>query len=263
MKLSAILAGAVLLGGATAASAADLGRGMPVKAPVMAPAYNWSGFYAGLHAGYGWADDPITIREAGPAALIGNGFIPASLGADANGFIGGGQIGWNVQSGAFVWGIEADISYSGMDDSISVTTTVGGAVHATTASKELDWFGTLRARLGTLVNDRSLLYVTGGLAYGHASLDSSITNLTGCAPFGFCGAASSSDTLFGWTLGGGAEFAAGNGWSLKAEYLYFDLGDISQSYTSLILGAPQTYTVSTDVTGHIVRAGVNYKFGAY
>ncbi len=126
-------------------------------------------------------------------------------------------------------------------------------------------FGTLRGRIGVLPSERLLLYATGGLAFGHAQLSTSLTTFSGAAPdcvnlFGAnnCEAGSASSLLAGWTIGGGAEWAFARGWSAKAEYLYYDLGTLSHSMTDP--NFPFVFNASADFKGSIARGGINFKF---
>lgn len=210
--------GAVLLaiGIATGASAADLPRA-PAQAPAaVAPIlYNWTGLYVGLNAGYGWADSSF---------------------GDADGFIGGGQIGYNWQApgSPIVFGVEGDIQYADLNASTVV-------VPGITATGESNAFATIRGRIG-YAWQQFLLYGTGGVAFTD-------TELTLAGP---AGSISDDDWSTGWTLGAGLEYAMWNRWSVKLEYLYVDTGDISLT----LAGVP----VTGDYDFHVVRAGLNYRF---
>ncbi|MBS9478606.1 outer membrane protein [Ancylobacter radicis] len=198
---------------AVPAFAADLQQPYPTKAPVVAavPVFSWTGFYLGANAGYAWGS--------------GEGAADA-LGMDPDGFAGGGQIGYNIQlDNNIVLGVEADIQGSSLKDS------------AFGVEQKMDYFGTVRARLGYAF-DNVMPYVTGGWAWGHNEVTNDFTGV------------SSSNTLSGWTIGGGVEYAFANNWTVKAEYLYMDLGE--DYYDSI--GA------DSGLTANIVRAGINYKF---
>ncbi|MBB3771889.1 MULTISPECIES: outer membrane protein [Ancylobacter] len=198
---------------AVPAFAADLAKPYPTKAPMVVaePVFSWTGFYIGGNLGGAWG--------SGNAAA-------SNLGLDPDGFVGGGQVGVNYQfDNNVVIGIEADLQ--------------GGDVSASRWGYEskMDYFGTVRGRIGYAF-DHILPYFTGGFAYGHSKLTDQLT--------GF----SDSQNLTGWTVGGGVEYALTNNWTVKAEYLYMDLGD--DYYNSI--GA------NAGLTANIVRAGVNYKF---
>lgn len=247
-----------ILGGS--ALAADL----PVKtAPYRAPAplpYNWSGFYVGGNLGWGWNSDNGQQLCTDPAgASFGPGCIIVSdPSIDADGFIGGGQIGYNWQVNNWVFGVEADIQGADINGSANIAgpfPQVGGGNSGNSswvANETLDWFGTVRGRVG-FAWDRALLYATGGLAYGHESVDLTFTG------FGAQWPSSASDTKTGWTLGGGVEYAYVDNWTVKIEGLYYDLGTITSSGVGI---PPNGYTAGKEFEfkGGIVRVGLNYKF---
>lgn len=290
-KLLSALAGLALAAPIGTAFAADLR--LPVKAPVMAPVavYNWTGFYAGVNAGYSWGRDPYDITgtlttrtrvfrafgtpaetlisdvTAGPA-----GFAAAGT-ANIDGFVGGGQIGYNLQSGSFVWGLETDIQWTGQKGGTQFCLTAGCPLGSFVANADyhLRWFGTLRARAGLLIDPRVLLYVTGGLAYGEIQADYS-AGILGLP----LGTASTSSVKAGWTIGGGIEGALSNNWTVKAEYLYMDLGTLASGTlggtgTTITPNLPsQGFTTVVDNTvlananarlrDNIFRVGLNYRF---
>jgi outer membrane immunogenic protein len=216
------------------AGAADLPM---YKAPVQAPtpSYNWSGFYIGVNAGYGWGDDAVALN-GDPASLflsgVTTGVFPSTIAANPRGFVGGGQIGWNYQTGRIVFGLEADADATGIKSSGAVIGTIG-VPRMLTGSQRLDWVSTFRARMGVTATDRMLLYVTGGGAAGHANTSVGLTtNDIGGVPgsgclIGTCETAALSKTLWGWSAGGGVEYAVGGNWSIRAEYLHYDLGSIN------------------------------------
>jgi outer membrane immunogenic protein len=233
----ALLASTAFVG---AAAAADIQAARPVyKAPVLAPVpvYNWTGFYVGVNAGYSWGQQDNFIG----GAPIGTNNV--------NGFIGGGQIGYNWQVNQIVFGLEADFQGSGQKGDGSFTGAPGIIPASTfTYTDKLDWFGTVRGRVGYAF-DRWLPYVTGGWAYGHGSL-------SGAATGGVTGAGSVSNTYSGWTVGGGLEYAFLNNWSAKIEYLYVDFGN----GPSVTLAPSAAVLSSGKLTDNIVRVGLNYKF---
>ena len=201
-----------------AALAADMARPAPRAAyPVKAPEarlFDWTGFYAGLNGGYGWGDSKFT--GAGNANTSPEGAIL------------GGTIGYNYQWGQTVFGVESDIAWN--DAKGSANCTLG------TCETRSNWLGTTRARLGYAF-DRLMPYVTGGAAYG---------DVKARVP----GVGSDSDTQFGWTVGGGLEYAVTPNWTVKAEYLYVDLGKLNCA----ACGGDVKFNEN------VVRGGVNYKF---
>ncbi len=238
------------------ANAADIARSAYKAPPAPVATYSWTGFYIGVNAGYTWSNDnSINTRSvAGPCDLAAVG-CPASpnystlfaLGATGSvdgkfdGFIGGGQLGYNWQVQNWVWGVEADIQWLSNSDgtgtySVTVPSPAFPAQPVLTTfsgSASLEWLGTVRGRVGFLSTPQAFIYVTGGLAYGEAKL-SGTYNAT-CVVCTFAtrpnGAFAASDILVGWTLGGGAEWLIAPNWTFKAEYLYYDLGDLSVSGT--------------------------------
>ena len=209
-----LLAGAALGILATAASAADLGarRSDGFSAPVIsaAPGFSWTGFYAGLHAGYGWGK--------------GKADFPSPYSGDHSGFTGGVQAGYNHQIGQVVLGVETDLSYLQNKLSRSFTNNLGATG---TLSRDNGWLGTTRARIGFTPAERLMIYGTGGLAYGNSDV-----SVTAASAAGALWAGKSSATKVGWTLGVGAEYAFTNNITGKAEFLYYDLGSSNASLAS-------------------------------
>jgi outer membrane immunogenic protein len=267
------LAAFVSLGfsGVGTAMAAD----MPLKArpaPIPAPVYNWTGFYIGGNAGWVGSvnnDVRLTGTDTGTGGFgseLADGTTPSVFRERYSGFLGGGQIGYNWQFANWVAGLEADIA--GADASASSTQVnlpqppfPPRATITTTVSNKLDYLGTVRGRLGVLVGQPFLLYVTGGLAYGKTEVGVSSVCPT-CGPARNL-ATVSGPTNFGWTVGAGAEWMFAANWSAKAEYLYFDLGRNTTAPLVYVYGGnTSTLTASTRETGQLVRVGVNWHFGA-
>lgn len=290
MKLKTFAAALAATTIAGSAFAADLParKVAPVMAPI--PVMTWTGFYVGLNAGYTWSNSstsvasipvfqnpgltPFGLSQLNNITFGGSGV----LGSKRNGFIGGGQIGWNWQSGAFLAGIETDIqgiASGGGGSTLGsfLPTTIAGTntLSSITTTSKLNWLGTLRGRVGYLVTPAALLYATGGLAYGGVSSTTTIFQVPQIAPIditpGFASVGNSSTTRLGWTVGGGLEYKFAPNWSTKLEYLYYDLGTVSYSAGVRAVatngGIPvwtHVSTASTSYRGHIVRAGVNYQF---
>jgi outer membrane immunogenic protein len=228
-----IIAGVALIGTAVSAQAADLAVKAPyTKAPPMVSVYDWTGFYLGVNAGLGLGRDRTQHFDAGGADSL----YLSPLGA-----VGGGQIGYNWQTNSFlgpiVFGVEADIQGADMRD---------GYVNAfgNTYSQKLDWFGTVRGRVG-LVTGPTLSYLTAGYAYGNVNT----SGVAGGVPYAFGGGRS------GWTWGSGVEAALGGNWTGKIEYLYVDLGD----HTHVFDGGAQA--IRSDLRQQIFRVGLNYRIG--
>ncbi len=253
---AAALVGIMTVG---AASAADLpARKGPIMAPAFAPIYSWTGFYAGLNAGFAFNNNKASTTGTPGFLALGPAAVPGSLGVGKNGFIGGGQIGYNQQYGLIVAGVEADFQYVDGKRSRAFTdpATLGGLT--TRAGTELNYLGTLRARLGYSASDRLLIYVTGGLAYGNPQNSGGVVAVGPGAQW----AGNSDKMRFGYTVGAGAEYALTNNWTAKLEYLYYDLGKQTVTATQFA-GAPiagVAYQARYENSGSLVRAGVNYKF---
>ena len=229
--LGLLAASAALAIVASTAHAADLpGRYAPAPAYSAMPVFTWTGFYAGLNAGYGW--------NVGDSRFYDPAFGTVR-GRRSGGFVGGAQAGYNYQFGMFVAGVETDLQYAAVGNK--------GASYGTTYySGDSDgFFGTIRARAGAAF-DRALVYGTGGFAYGD------IGGNRGYDPV--LGYHSGDEINWGWTLGGGVEYAITNNFTAKVEGLYVDL-DTKDNYT---LGG--RVNVDRDAEFGVLRAGVNYKF---
>ncbi|MEW6255663.1 MAG: outer membrane protein [Pseudomonadota bacterium] len=217
------------------ASAADLARSYPTKAPVVAvPVFSWTGFYIGGNVGWSWLNNDLNVSPA-----FGIPATSLSVG-DANGFTGGLQVGYNWQFvNNVVLGIEADVQWADLGSS-SVAIVPYGPFAAGFTDGSLNAFGTVRARLGYAM-DRFMPYVTGGLAWGTTD-------------YGSIYGVDTSSTNWGWTIGGGVEYAFTNNWTAKIEYQYIDLE--GSSYTI----APTLGSISADTQLNVVKVGINYKF---
>jgi len=240
----------------------------PAPPPPLIPVWSWTGFYIGANLGWaGSSNNNLTntgtdTGTGGLGSALAAGLIPGTVGVSHNGFIGGGQIGYNWQLGPFwVAGVETDFDGLGGNSSTSVFAfpgVAGGAVpFTTTFTSGLDTLGTVRARLGWLWTPALLAYATGGFAYGETKIGSSFTCPT-CAPPA-AAVISSSNTATGWTVGAGLEWRFAPAWSVKAEYLYVDLGSRSDTIT-YNYGPTSTLTSTVNERDNIVRAGLNYKF---
>ncbi|HUE62485.1 MAG TPA: outer membrane protein [Chthoniobacterales bacterium] len=239
-----------------------LSSGKEMKQVAPAPPecdYTWTGFYIGARAGYGWDAGEIHAEGLPPAGFT---IDPGHDDLNADGFVGGGELGFNWQLGKwFVLGAEGDFSGSDM----SGTATTGQNVPQTAfnpailrASQDINWIGTVRGRVGFVPWCRMLIYGTGGFAFADVD-DAAILDFRPSGGTAFY-PTSRSDTQSGWTAGGGLEFAISHHWSIKAEYLYFDLGD--RSRTALEQGAVGPFSVhyKWDTQFHMVSGGLNFKF---
>lgn len=234
----------------------------PVLAAEPVHAYRWNGCYIGGNVGGGWGEgtgdrQAINVNNATIAAGTG---VPVAFNADSSGVIGGGQVGCGHQIDWFVLGIETDIQGSDIhgQSTIDFPGANGGIIDPTTATGEekIDWFGTLRGRIGFQLTNDFLVYGTAGLAYGGTKSSATLV-FTPAGDGNYAG--STSETKLGWTAGAGGEYAFSGAWSVKLEYLYLDLGS-----TDVQMRDPtrpgQTIDYRFQHHDNIVRAGVNYRF---
>jgi outer membrane immunogenic protein len=228
--LIALLA-TVALSPLSPASAAD------IEAPA---AYDWTGFYLGIHGGYGWGTSDT------------NDIFAYDL--DPKGWFGGGQAGYNYQlPNKIVLGIEADVSFGNLkDDSQVLTDLIIGPDIPTDAEVRVKTFGTARLRAGYAF-DRVMPYVTGGLGWARQEADYFQDYLPGV----LTNELNDTKTYLGWTLGAGIEAALTDNLTAKIEYLYSDLGSKEYEGTLSIIGK---YPVDIDLEIQTVRLGLNYKF---
>jgi outer membrane immunogenic protein len=226
------------------AAAADM-RSPPAFTQLVQEMPAWAGLYLGVNAGGG-------IGTADNDFNLGGGATFASVALPLKGAIGGGQIGYNWQSGAMVFGLETDFQASSLKGNISTPCVAPfcGLPLTASYSQELPWFGTVRGRIG-YANAGWLLYATGGYAYGRVE-----TNATATAG-PLTATLNTSETNSGWTVGAGAEMLLAPRWSIKVEYLYVDLGRTANSYA--FAGLP-TLNDSRHISFNVVRAGVNFRF---
>lgn len=217
------------------ASAADLPVRMPVKAaPIVAPPFNWTGFYIGANAGAIWSKSSATQDDT-------SGVVFPNDSTTGTGFVGGVQAGYNWQFSNVVLGVEGDIDFASVSRSVALPPIFLAGTH----NSRLSALGTVRGRAG-LAFDRFLPYVTGGAAF--ASLKNEYIST-----FPFAVDRGSSAT--GWTVGGGLEYAFDMHWSAKAEYLYVKFPDKTAA-----VGGGTPYIFSLSDSESIARAGINYRF---
>ncbi|HVY58882.1 MAG TPA: outer membrane beta-barrel protein [Xanthobacteraceae bacterium] len=245
------------------------------ETPVAVPIYPWSGWYGGIHGGYGWGDGNASgIVDPGTVPLSPGWVVTAPVPAafaiadpDPKGWIFGAQIGVNQQAGRTVYGVEADFTWSGIRGSSAVPISLaindpdqGAFAGQASLESKLEWFGTLRGRLGYTF-ERFLPYVTGGLAYGNLK-----TTLTvGGSTFDTGGgvvlvgsnavSASASATQVGFAVGAGVDWAVVDRWTLRAEYLFLSFPD-----RGITLVVPGGSAASSGLDVHLARAALNYRF---
>jgi outer membrane immunogenic protein len=275
--MRSVLRGAVALA-AVAAIGPALAADLPVmlgKAPID-PYFNWTGFYVGGNIGgsFGYSDTTLTL---------GGGSVTPS--SNMNGVIGGAQMGFNWQTGSWIWGLETDFQGSTQSASgdgsrtenfVTYCAQCAAYIYGTengqeSYSEKLRWFGTLRGRFGYtpihpwFFSNQMMFYATGGLAYGQVQTSSAFTFTEICTLLGntvnqqFDTMTSSfTNTRVGWTVGAGIEMSLWGNWTAKFEYLFVDLGSFTNSFTGLALFP--NVAISSHVYDNIARFGVNYHF---
>jgi outer membrane immunogenic protein len=251
-----LAAAALLLASTSLSFAADLATKAPAYAPV--PVWSWTGFYLGAHVGAGWGTTESTVSSVSTLGVV----TPVGLSVAQNsrsGVLGGGQLGYNWQTGWAVFGVQGDIA--GMD--VNGTTPCFFLASCTAKS---DWLATVTGRFGGVVADRTLVYVKGGAAWMHTDHSFSVpaAGLGLGAPGLPGGSVSGSTTALGWVLGLGAEYAFDHNWSAFIEYDYidFDKKNVALDF-GVGVGAPGLAVANVDFKNKlsIAKVGINYKFG--
>jgi opacity protein-like surface antigen len=253
-----------------AAYAATAGTRAPMlcKTPVRS-AWSWAGPYVGATIGYSTGTSTTDTVFSDPVS--GAALFAASTPRRLDGAIGGAQAGYNWIGGILLAGIEGDLNYSGQRATLNAVcpgaicnpALIGvvddpSVIARFEQGQKLEWFATLRARLGVAVTPDAIAYVTGGAAVGEV--------MTAGTVFGFDAdgnpvntIVSSHNTKAGWTVGGGIEGRIAGNWTGKIEYLYLDLGAVT-TIPATPLAATTAVAFSSRVTDNLLRVGVNYKF---
>lgn len=271
----------------TAAAAGE--AGLPSAAP-----YKWAGFYFGIDGAYGAGDRSVdwSGNAATEATYLSSGGVARSVVTRPEGFLGGLHLGYDRQFGRFVAGIETDFAFANIHD---IATATGGTMtivdpsnlplytasnhpqFVSSAGQALHALGTLRGRLGVLATDQLLIYGTGGVAYGHASMSAAVNNTGTYTEFftasdnvlfftqqypacrDICASSSASRWLVGGTVGAGLEYALFDRWTARFEYLYYNLGKMSVTVADPRFPA-QAFTASALFAGQVARVGLTYRF---
>lgn len=269
------------------------GKEMKEVAPAPAPSgCNWTGLYLGINGGYNWLDhDSINTdsRDIFGNPGLGGGPVYGVAAAElatfsfdndhADGFIGGGQIGYNWEFWRLVFGPEADIDgipanadTTGRSTSIAPPGFAGFPIDQTASvSRAFNYIGTVRGRVGFAITPCLLVYGTGGFAYGEAygktAIVQQVQNDPALLPNTYGGTGKFSDTLTGWVGGGGVEWMFWHHWSIRAEYLHYDFGTVSYNVhplnnfnTAGTLFTTTAPTTSSKFDGNEVRGGLNFHF---
>ncbi|MCW6507530.1 outer membrane protein [Lichenifustis flavocetrariae] len=273
-----LTAGLVLATMSGAALAADLPSRVapPVYMPPPVPVFTWTGGYFGINAGYAFDSTTRinTFNGTGSATGVGTSRI-ARYTSSADGFTGGGQVGYNFQIPGFggfggpgsgiVFGVEADAAYTDLNR--GNTFSYGG--RTTTFRTGLDYLGTVRGRVGYAFN-QFLIYGTGGFAYGGTNNRATFVGANNLVNY----SGSNSDMATGYAYGGGIEYALptssflnffkSSAVTIKAEYLHYDLGRSNVTVAATgNNGSAGAYTAHFKNDGDLARVGLNYKFGSY
>ncbi len=298
----ALLSTVALVSLTAGAVSADLSPRAAPSGSVVVPSFSWTGLYVGLNGGYAFSEEgrrnrlvtpngtggTFTVRSApGTDRLVSN----ADSGGDAT---AGGQVGYNMQFGMFVAGLEADLQFLGIGDNeffgqtgsavprgpqpagtfgISAPTGLGtGNVAFFNLPQERDFFGTARGRLG-VAYDRVLVYATGGLAWG--ATDDENRNIPAAAFFTSPTARSRAQRLangsesessdIGWTVGGGVEYAFTRNLTARVEGLYVKIGEEGSNIVGVTNRGQAIRQTGGDATGEfgLVRGGVNFRFDSF
>ena len=220
---------------AGSAGAADLARAPVYKAPpaMVAPYYNWTGFYVGGYVGGAWGNN-VRVTNVNTADTWNY-----DLGSS---FIGGGTAGLNYQIGQWVWGVEGEVGYIHLTGSAADPL----ALTNVSSSRVGDAFGVIAGRLG-FAWDRALLYVKGGGAFVDVNTNVAVSGVT---------IATGGNTLATYAIGGGLEYGLWDNWSVKAEYLYLGLHETVDAVTA---GGANTFHHDFDGIS-TAKLGLNYRF---
>jgi outer membrane immunogenic protein len=244
-------------------------RAIPVKGSALTQPVNWSGFYVGGNAGYGWSDPTTTTSNNNYVTAFNSSvFVPLNPGQYTiknNGGIAGIQAGYNYQISRTVLGIESDFNWSNVNGSANYSAVCSGFLGVLlnctySQSQKLDWLVTARGRLGFLVAPETMIYGTGGLAFGHTNVSQSLHSS------GFAGTfdatSTNSNTNTGWVVGAGIESMIVPNWMVRLEYMHYDLGTVVSIAPISTAAGPTGTSTETNfrVNGDLARAGLIYKF---
>jgi outer membrane immunogenic protein len=253
---SLVLSLSALIATTAATAAADLPGRAALLPPVPAVLpVSWSGFYAGVHGA--WISDSGEAERSTVSGVSADA-LPTRLGLSNSGLGGGAQIGYLWQFGSLVAGLEADLTAMDVGRSRSSVGADGTVALRTDLSSQMDWFGTVKGRLGVTmpgllpIVQQSLYYVTAGLAYAQVEHQGQIT----VTPTGIGPQVSSDEWTMGFVVGGGTEHMLTQNISIKTETLYYNLDD--EKLTLARAGDQAVYRFQND--GWISRVGVNVRF---
>lgn len=240
---------------ASSAFAADLPTKASPSPVASATVVSWTGPYIGANIGGGFGNSGSDVAGGNAIGnlLVSSGLIPNHLNTQGGGVVGGGQIGYNRQSGPWVLGLEADIQASGISGKDSkgnslVPAGVNLAIN-TIGEKKLNWYGDLVGRAGYLpFDERFLVYAKGGLAFGDVS-HTTTTALSGL--LNASASSSESSVRTGYTVGGGMDWKLAYGWTAGVDYSYIDFGKKGAAYGANVLGTTVNLTGNSSDTFHV------------
>jgi outer membrane immunogenic protein len=215
----------------------------------------WTGLYIGFNGGHAWSvGDTVDIDETQAGALFFSGSFGTLRPAGA---FGGYQYGGNTQVGGIVIGFESDLQLSDIADDASATLPYLTGTMTVTSRKTIQVFGTGRLRAGVLAGERTLLYATGGIAWGRVKHSIAMSD-----SFGFVATDSRTRSPAGYVVGGGVEYVYSPRFTVKLEYQYINLGSEEYRATETFGGAPTAFAISTrnETEFHTLRFGLNYKY---
>jgi outer membrane immunogenic protein len=215
-----------------------------------APGHNWTGFYLGPQIGGAWTNTELfdPTGTLAPPNIAGSVFR-----VDADGFIAGGQVGFNHQAGAWVLGIEAQGGMGDVTGSIQPINAPPPFDTSTRLSSDIDWLATVTARVGFALGS-SLPYVKAGWAWAGESYALDATLVGAPIP-----TTPSDRTRSGWVIGAGVEWSVAGPWSARLEYSFMDFGTEGDSFAPAAPGlAPTPFAADLEI--HSVTLSVNYRF---
>src|SRR3974390_286467 len=233
------------------------------------PLWTWAGFYVGGNFGYGTSrfNTDLLYGDGFGNALAATGFSVKHVGA-----MGGGQVGYNWQYGIWLAGLEADMTFEHYRTA-TVSQCPGAVCNPTVAGIDapvsvmqqhnLDWFGTLRGRLGVAITPDLLAYGTGGLAYSEIEHVGLIYGSDGLITNDAARTFASRALRGGWTAGGGIEARLAGNVTGKIEYLHMDFGFDKAQAILTSNATPIAVSFNSRIAEDLVRVGLNYKFDPY
>lgn len=212
----------------------------------------WEGFFLGANLGYGMHFNNVAVRPYASTSEAIASFSPGLIHLQSSGFLGGGQVGYHQRYHGLLWGIEADMDDTSIAGTNSISLTPFPYLINHSVTQQLDWFGTVRGKLGKVVSDSLLPYVTAGFSYARTELiyAADVSSAFSETPE-LQSAHSRKETNLSWVAGAGLEYAVGDHFRYKLEYLYLDLAEPKLDSTY--------YALSSNFASNLLRLGINYR----